>query len=151
MGPGVFEQFWDAVLATDPTGREMNPPQLRAPNGVLEEFATYWAVGKPYYDPSEIAVPTLLIRAEWDAILPGYQSQNLFKKLSNVPYKRLVEIGEGSHFVLLERNRVQLFDEITLFLKDKSTGPEHQSLQGLVRCWPRSGGPGVFALAALLG
>ena len=125
MGPGVFEQFWDAVLATDPTGRKMNPPQLRAPNGVLEEFATYWAVGKPYYDPSEIAVPALLIRAEWDAILPGYQSQNLFKKLSNVPYKRLVEIGEGSHFVLLERNRVQLFDEITLFLKDKSTGPEH--------------------------
>jgi pimeloyl-ACP methyl ester carboxylesterase len=116
MAPGVFEQFWGISLQTDPVGSKMSPPQLRAPNGVIEEFATYWNAGKPYYDPGEITVPTLLIRAEWDQVLPSYQSRALFNKLSNVPYKRLIEIGEGSHFVLIERNRMQVLDEIMLFL-----------------------------------
>jgi hypothetical protein len=38
--------------------------------------------------------------------------------IEHVPYKRLVEIGEGAHFLLV---RKQLFDEITLFLKESST------------------------------
>ena len=81
----VFEQLWNTTLATDPLGSKMNPPQLIAPNGTIEEFAKYWMVGKPYYDPSEIAVPTLLIRGEWDEVLPRYQSQALFKTLNMSP------------------------------------------------------------------
>jgi hypothetical protein len=37
-----------------------------------------------------------------------------------VPYKRFVEIGEGTHSVLLEKNRMQLFREVQLFLDDPS-------------------------------
>jgi hypothetical protein len=35
--------------------------------------------------------------------------------------KRLVEIGEGTHFLMLERNRMQLFHEVQLFLDEPAT------------------------------
>jgi pimeloyl-ACP methyl ester carboxylesterase len=50
--PGVFDQWWSVTLATDPVGSKMNPPKLRAGNGVRAEFANYWGAGKPFYDPA---------------------------------------------------------------------------------------------------
>jgi pimeloyl-ACP methyl ester carboxylesterase len=41
----------------------------------------------------KITVTTLIFHAEWDADLPSYLAQEYFKKLTNVPYKRLVEFG----------------------------------------------------------
>ncbi|HYA72286.1 MAG TPA: alpha/beta fold hydrolase [Roseiarcus sp.] len=117
--PGVFDAWWDATLATDPVGSKMNPPMLRAANGVFDEFINGWMAGKPYYDPGKITVPTLLIHAEWDADLPSYQAQAYFKQLTNVPYKRFVEIGEGTHTVMLEKNRMQFFREIMGFLSER--------------------------------
>ena len=70
--PGVFDAWWNATLATDPVGSKLDPPMLRAPNGVVEESINYWLAGKPYYDPGKITVPTLLIHAEWDADLPAW-------------------------------------------------------------------------------
>jgi pimeloyl-ACP methyl ester carboxylesterase len=105
-------------LATDPVGSKLNPPMLRAPNGVVEEFTNYWLAGKPYYDPGKITVPTLLIHAEWDADLPTYQTEAYFKQLTNAPYKRFVELGEGTHTIMLEKNRMQFFHEIIGFLSE---------------------------------
>jgi pimeloyl-ACP methyl ester carboxylesterase len=115
---GVFDAWWDATLATDPIGSKLDPPVVRASNGVRDEFANYWLAGKPYYDPSKITAPTLLIHAEWDADLPSYQAQAYFNQLTNVPYKRFVEIGEGTHTVMLEKNRMQFFHEIIGFLSE---------------------------------
>jgi pimeloyl-ACP methyl ester carboxylesterase len=115
---GVFDAWWNATLATDPVGSKLNPPMLRAPNGVVEEFTNYWLAGKPYYDPGKITVPTLLIHAEWDADLPTYQTEAYFKQLTNVPYKRFVELGEGTHTIMLEKNRMQFFHEIIGFLSE---------------------------------
>ena len=42
-----------------------------------------------------------------------------FDKLVNAPYKRAVQIGEGTHTIMLEKNRLQLFREVQLFLDDK--------------------------------
>ncbi|MGD0720000.1 MAG: alpha/beta hydrolase [Roseiarcus sp.] len=115
---GVFDAWWNATLATDPVGSKMEPPKLRAPNGVYAEFTQYWRAGKPFYDPADIHVPTLLIHAEWDADLPSYMAQAVFAHLTHAPYKRLVEIGEGTHTVILEKNRKQFFDEIRTFLTE---------------------------------
>ena len=52
--PGVFDDWWNATLATDPVGSKMEPPKLRAPNGVFAEFTQFWRAGKPFYDPAEI-------------------------------------------------------------------------------------------------
>ena len=115
---GVFDEWWNETLATDPVGSKMNPPRLRAPNGVFVEFTQTWRAGKPYYDPGDITVPTLLIHAEWDADLPSYMTRNYFAQLTHTPYKRMVELGEGTHTVMLEKNRMQFFHEVLGFLTE---------------------------------
>jgi pimeloyl-ACP methyl ester carboxylesterase len=114
-----FDAWWAANMALDPVGAAQNPPVVRAPNGVIEDGQRYWSAGKAYYDPSNITVPTLLILAEWDADTPPYMAQAVFAKLTNSPRKRLVMIGEGTHGVAVEKNRLQLFREVQLFLEEE--------------------------------
>ena len=113
---GWFEAWTDATWATDPKSKESG--QLRAPNGIIQDLRAYWMAGKPYYDPANIRVPTLLIKAEWDQDTPATMSQTLFPLLKNAPAKRYVEIGEGTHTVIMEKNRLQLFHEVQLFLDE---------------------------------
>ena len=115
---GWFEQWAEATWATDPIGGRQTPPVLRAPNGVVLDGRNTWRAGKALYDPSRIIVPTLLIHAEWDADLPSYMAHAYFTQLTNTPWKRFVEIGEGTHMVFLEKNRMQLFREIAAFLEE---------------------------------
>jgi pimeloyl-ACP methyl ester carboxylesterase len=115
---GWFEQWADATWATDPMSAKQNPAMLRAPNGVLADGRAYWLAGKPQYDPGDIKVPTLIIHAEWDADLPSYQAQAYFAKLTHTPYKRFVELGEGTHTIIMEKNRMQFFREVVHFLNE---------------------------------
>ena len=117
--PGVFDAWANATWATDPQASKQNPPMLRAPNGVMEDSLNTWGAGKAYYDPGKITVPTLLLHAEWDADLPSYQAQNYFAQLKNTPYKRLVELSEGTHTVMMEKNRMQFFHELMGFLDEE--------------------------------
>ena len=50
--------------------------------------------------------------------MPSYMLHAYFAKLMNAPYKRMVEIGEGTHTILLEKNRLQLFREVQAFLDE---------------------------------
>ncbi len=112
---GWFEAWADATWATDPTA---GAGQLRAPNGVLKDLREYWLAEKPSYDPSRITAPTLLTVAEWDQDTPPYMAQTLFGKLTSAATKRLVMFGEGTHTIIMERNRSQLFREVQLFLDE---------------------------------
>src|SRR6476620_7300402 len=116
MPTSWFEAWSAAALATDPVGSKQEPPVLRSPAGVFQDNRNYWDVGKPYYDPERIKIPTLVVVAEWDKVTPSQGAQALFDKLPSGPNKRLVEIGEGTHFVMLEKNRIQLFQEVQVFL-----------------------------------
>jgi pimeloyl-ACP methyl ester carboxylesterase len=116
---GWFEAWADATFATDPVGSKKTPPVLRAPNGVVQDGREFWGSGKALYDPSAIRVPTFLAHAEWDADLPSYMLYAYFAKLTNAPYKRYVEIGEGTHTVIMEKNRVQLFQAVQQFLDER--------------------------------
>jgi pimeloyl-ACP methyl ester carboxylesterase len=113
---GWFNTWADATFATDPAGATLAPPVVRAPNGVLQDIGEFWAAGKAQYDPAGIRVPTFLAHAEWDADTPSYMLYAYFAKLTNAPYKRYVEIGEGTHNVMLEKSRMQLFEEVQQFL-----------------------------------
>ncbi len=42
-----------------------------------------------------------------------------FAQLMNAPYKRAVQIGEGTHSILMEKNRMQLFREVQNFLDER--------------------------------
>jgi pimeloyl-ACP methyl ester carboxylesterase len=117
--PGWFEAWADATFATDPVGAKQNPPVLRAPNGVVQDGREVWSTGKALYDPAGIRVPTFLAHAEWDADLPSYMLYAYFAKLTNAPYKRYVQIGEGTHTVIMEKNRMQLFQAVQQFLDER--------------------------------
>lgn len=114
--PGWFDAWAQATWATDPRSAESG--QLRAPNGVIQDVRSFWAAGKPSYDPAGIRVPVLIAHAEWDADTPSYMAQTLFALLQGAPRKRMIEIGEGTHTVILEKNRLQLFREVQLFLEE---------------------------------
>jgi pimeloyl-ACP methyl ester carboxylesterase len=115
---GWFEAFWNSNLEADPVGAKQNPPVVRAPNGVIEDGQRYWGADTRYYDPSKIRVPVLLVHADGDVEAPAYMSQALFARLTGAPLRRYVVIGEGTHFVMMERNRMQLFREVQLFLEE---------------------------------
>ena len=113
---GWFEAWADATFASDPQGAKQTPPVVRAPNGVVQDIEEFWAAGKAQYDPADIRVPTFLAHADWDADTPSDMLYAYFAKLTHAPYKRYVEIGEGTHNVMLEKNRMQLFQEVQQFL-----------------------------------
>jgi pimeloyl-ACP methyl ester carboxylesterase len=115
---GWFDQWADATWATDPQGAKQDPPAIRAPNGVLADSADFWAAGKPYYDPAKITVPTLLVHGEWDQDLPPYMAQTLFPLMVNSPAKRCVMLAEGTHTMLMEKNRLALFRAVQDFLDE---------------------------------
>ena len=116
--PGWFERWASATWATDPQAGRSDPPALRAPNGTMADVRAFWDRGRPVYDPAGITVPTLLIGAEWDQDTPPSMRQSLFPLLVNAPGKRYVELGEGTHMIVMERNRHDLFRAVQTFLDE---------------------------------
>jgi pimeloyl-ACP methyl ester carboxylesterase len=122
--PSAWRDAWAAAaLATDPVGAARTPPVVRSPGGPLQDNVEYWRAGKAMYDPSRITAPTLIVTAEWDGLTPPELGRALFARLTAAPAKRFVEVGGASHLVMLERNRVQLFREVQLFLEEPRPGP----------------------------
>ena len=115
---GWFDAWADATFASDPDGAKQNPPVLRAPNGVVQDGAEFHGAGKPYYDPAKITVPTLLVLGEWDRDTPPYMAQTLFPLLVNAPGKRFVMLAEGTHTIMMEKNRMELFKAVQGFLDE---------------------------------
>jgi pimeloyl-ACP methyl ester carboxylesterase len=116
MPAAWFEAWSAATLATDPVGAKQTPPVVRTPNGSVQDTREYWFAGKPLWEPSEIKAPTLIVVGEWDGLIQV--SQAVFDRLTNTAYKRLVQIGQGTHLVFLEKNRIHLFREVQLFLDE---------------------------------
>lgn len=116
--PGVFDAFWAAALASDPAGAAMDPPVLRAPNGVLLDVGRYWTKDRPTWDPAKIDCPVLIVLGEWDADTPVSMAGKIFPKLENAASKRLVVLGRGTHTMALEAERMALFEEVQRFLEE---------------------------------
>lgn len=118
---GWFEQWAAATIATETADDVRRNKSIRATNGVVQDTREIWAAGKPIYDPSDIAVPVLLIHGEWDIDVTIAQAQAYFLKLTRAPYRRWVEIGEATHMVALERNRFQVYEAIVHFFAENSS------------------------------
>lgn len=116
--PGWFEHWAGVTWASDPEGLRQNPSVLRAPNGSQSDSWEFWRSDRPFYDPAKITAPTLLVVAEWDQDTPPGLAVALFPKLTNSPGKRLVLLGEGTHTIMMERNRGTLFQAVQVFLEE---------------------------------
>jgi len=116
--PGWFEAWLEASFASDPWGQAQSPKVLRAPNGTVLDSREVWSKGRSIYDPGRITVPVLLVHADWDQDLPIEMTKTYFSLLINARYRRWVEIGEGTHSILMEKNRRQLFQAVQAFLDE---------------------------------
>lgn len=116
--PGWFEHWAGVTWATDPEGGRRNPPVIRAPNGSVADSRAYWQAGRPLYDPARIAAPALLVTAEWDRDTPPAMATAIFPLLTASPGKRLVLLAEGTHTIMMERNRGALFQAVQVFLEE---------------------------------
>ena len=114
----MFAAWSAAEIATDPEGAKQSPPVVRTPNGYYADEQDYVMAGKPLWEPSEIVAPTLVVVGDWDGVQPPSRAETVFSKLVNAPERRLVQIGEATHFVLLETNRLQLYREVQMFLDE---------------------------------
>lgn len=114
----VFEAWSAAEIATDADGAKQNPPVVRSPNGYYADDRDYQTTGKALWDPSEIIAPTLVVVGDWDGVAPPARAQAVFSKLTGASERRLVQIGEATHVVLLEKNRLQLYHEVQMFLDE---------------------------------
>ncbi len=114
---GVFDAFWEAAQATDSAGAAMNPPVLRAPNGVVFDAGRYWMKNAPTWDPGQIECPVMIVMGEWDADTPPSMANRIFPLLTKAREKRLVLLGRGTHTMALEAERHALFAEVQRFFE----------------------------------
>ncbi|CCD02292.1 alpha/beta hydrolase [Azospirillum baldaniorum] len=117
--PAWFDAWASATFASDAVGATQEPPVIRAPNGNIADSMTYWCSGRPLYDPGRIRSPTLVVVGAWDADTPVAMAEQVFRELGAASRRRMVVIGDATHTVLLERNRMQLFRETQLFLEEQ--------------------------------
>jgi len=110
---GWFDSWAAATLAEDPWSIDKAPGKLRATNGPIQDVRDYWRAGRPFYEPSGISAPVLLLHGEWDRDVPIDVAQNYFAQLRTAPYRRFVQIGEATHMMLMEKNRLQAFKATT--------------------------------------
>jgi pimeloyl-ACP methyl ester carboxylesterase len=98
-------------------------PGVRSKIRTLQDTRDYWSAGKSYYEPEKVRVPALIVVGEWDHDNPPFMAQELFLKLINTPYKQMVQIGEATHMMMLEKNRMQVFRAVQAFLDDPGPRP----------------------------
>ena len=103
----------------DRCGRRENESACAArANGVVQDGLDFFGAGKAYYDPAKITAPTLLVVAEWDKDAPPYMGHTLFPLMVNSPGKRFVMLAEGTHTIIMEKNRMKLFEAVQSFLDE---------------------------------
>jgi pimeloyl-ACP methyl ester carboxylesterase len=119
--PGWFDVWAENTLSIGP--RATVPNCILVPSGAIQDIREYWAAGRPFYDPGEIRVPVLLIHAEWDVDVPLDTTRDFFSRLNAARYRRWVEIGQGTHMVILEKNSWQAVNSIIEFLQEDDGWP----------------------------
>jgi pimeloyl-ACP methyl ester carboxylesterase len=110
--------FFDAVLASDPTSSSCQPPSFRSPCGALEDSFCL-ATGRQLWDASLITVPALLFVSERDFWSRPEDHQNLVADLVYSPTVKVVIFPGPTHFVHFDREehgRKILLDELISFL-----------------------------------
>lgn len=123
LEPEIFTNWGSNWLNSDKLVAKFNSNSVRFPSGPAQDVEDMLH-GKTYYNPTDIKVPVLVIRGEWDKYPNNADAEKLFKSLENVPNKKYVVIEKGTHVMHLEKSRYQLYDETQRFLKFGITGRE---------------------------
>jgi pimeloyl-ACP methyl ester carboxylesterase len=120
---GWFDLWETFTLSEEVSEVDRKQGNIRATNGPIQDIRTYWRAGIPYYQPSEIHAPVLLLHGEWDIDVPLDLARAYFEQLASARYRRWVELGAATHLALMESNRMQAYWQIARFFNE-SFSPE---------------------------
>jgi pimeloyl-ACP methyl ester carboxylesterase len=107
----VFEIF----SALDPRAGSSCVPAFRCPSGPLADLVSVFN-GRPLYDPGKLSMRTLLLRGSDDTTSTDADARRLLTAIGS-PEKSYCVITPGSHFLILERNRFELYQRLDEFLR----------------------------------
>ena len=95
---------------------------LRAPNGAVKDAATIGPRASLTTIPAKITVPTMLIRRMGSryAALHGADAISAPHRYAD---ETVCESTEGTHTIIMEKNRMKLFEAVQQFLEEKLNGP----------------------------
>lgn len=111
---GMPNLIFDTLTALDPVGRKQIPPAFRSPTGALADLVSVFN-GRPLYDPAKLTMPTLLLRGAGDTTSTDTDTRRLLAAIQSAK-KQYCVINPGSHFLCVERNRGQLYEQLNRFL-----------------------------------
>jgi len=84
---------------------------------VLED-SFYQATGRPLWNAANIYAATLVIGGDFDTWSFQEDRAGLMRELVHAPVKHNVLIRDATHFVIFEKKRFELFDQVLKFLKE---------------------------------
>jgi pimeloyl-ACP methyl ester carboxylesterase len=113
----VVDTWIDSVFASDPTAKQRSPESIQVPNGPYIDWHEIHA-GRSLFDPTKIKVPTMIVRGSAEELISSDAADELLQKLSSAPYKRRIDIGDSTHYTLLEKNHLQLYRGVQAFLEE---------------------------------
>ena len=114
--PKVLKAYFRELLRHDPQGSRRRTPAFRLANGSLLDLYNR-ARNIPLYDAGRITCPVLLIRGDQDGASADPEAWGLYQALRGSRGKRYVIINDGTHFMELEKRRMELLSEVQLFLE----------------------------------
>jgi pimeloyl-ACP methyl ester carboxylesterase len=109
-----YDAWSAAFLRSDSAAASRTPPSVRTPAGPLADIAALWN-GQSLFDAARIAVPTLLVRGQWDSVCDDADAQRLLAALGTAD-KVDVRIERATHLMHLERQRGALHEAVNRFL-----------------------------------
>jgi pimeloyl-ACP methyl ester carboxylesterase len=110
----IAELIFDVFAALDPRSNSVEPPAFRCPAGPLEDLIGVFN-GRPLYDPGKLTMPTLLLRGSDDTTSTDTDACRLLAAIAS-PQKSYCVVTPGSHFLIMERNRSELYQRLSDFL-----------------------------------
>jgi len=104
-------------LGKRPGGRQLESTGDPRSECVLQDIYAFHCAGKPYFD----AAKSPCRRCWWwqsGITTRRLYGTNVVSAAGEFTDKRLVELREGSHHIMLEKNRMELFEAVQTFLDD---------------------------------
>lgn len=116
-----FAAWGQAYLDTDPESQAISPPAVTVPSGPAADIAAAWS-GQFPYDPSKVLCPVLIVRGEWDSLIPDEDAAWLYNAFTNPADKQDIKLVRATHLAHLESGRFRLYEATRYFLM---AGPEN--------------------------
>lgn len=116
VDPEFAADWCQTIVEADPNYDAVQHAFLRAPTGVRADYEHCAQTGADWYEPELIQAPTLIVVGDLDIETTPKQGLSVFNRLTRAQSRQLTLIGGGTHSLLLENRRFQLFDAVHHFL-----------------------------------